>query len=217
VCEIEPRQAGIAYVARVFTGNLQLLAGMVRANQPRRLAIKLSRALIATAAAAGFALVTSDIWRLADHLGPIRLTISTLASAGAVCATLIVTAGFWERSPHAWARQQVTLFNIATTATVAFGVLAFFCALFALTLVGAILIVPRGLLASALGHRVSFVDHAQLAWFVSALATVAGALGAGLETDESRRQAAYANRIRASMPESRSDGPAAPWDLPLIP
>jgi hypothetical protein len=184
-------------VARVFTGNLQLLAGMVRANQPWRLAIRLSRALVVTAAAAVLALVTSDIWRLADHLGVVRLVLCSLMATVSLVATLIVGAGLWERSAHSWARQQVTLFNIATTATVVIGVLAFCGALFALTLAGAILVVPRGVLVTELGHRVTFVDQVQLAWFVAALATVGGALGAGLETDEAVRRAAYANRIRA--------------------
>jgi hypothetical protein len=210
VWEVEPRQAGIAFVARVFTGNLQLLAGMVRANQPWRLAIRLSRALTGAAAAAVLALVTSDIWRLADALGPVRLALSSVVAAGALCATLIVTAGLWERSPHAWARQQVTLFNMATTATVALGVLAFSLALFALTLLGALVIVPRDVLANALDHPVAFVDLVQLAWFVSALATVGGALGAGFETDETVRQAAYANRIRSGAAERSGDEPAEP-------
>jgi hypothetical protein len=197
VWEIDPHQAGITFVARVFTGNLQLLAGMVRANQPWRLAIRLSRALIATAAVAVLALVTSDIWRLGVHLGVVRLVLCSLTVAASLVATLIVGAGLWERSAHSWARQQVTLFNIATTATVVIGVLAFCGALFALTLAGAVLVVPRGVLAAELGHRVTFVDQVQLSWFVTALATVGGTLGAGLETDEAVRRAAYANRIRA--------------------
>lgn len=64
----------------MITGNLRLLLGMLRANQPWRLAVKLSRALTAAFATAVLALVTSDIWRLADNLGPLRLTLLAVGS-----------------------------------------------------------------------------------------------------------------------------------------
>ena len=54
-------EESLAFTARVVTGNLRLLTGMVRANQPWRLTLRLSRALAAAAAAGVFALVTSDI------------------------------------------------------------------------------------------------------------------------------------------------------------
>jgi hypothetical protein len=44
------------------------------------------------------------------------------------------------------------------------------------------------------GRRVGQGAHLQLAWLVSSLATVGGALGAGLESNDAVRQAAYANR-----------------------
>ena len=65
---------GCALLAGYITGNLKLLLGMLRANRPWRLAIRLSRALVAALAAGIVALVTSDIWRLSDALGPLRLT-----------------------------------------------------------------------------------------------------------------------------------------------
>jgi hypothetical protein len=48
-------------------------------------------------------------------------------------------------------------------------------------------------LASGLGHSVRTADYARLAWFTATLATVGGALGAGLESDEAVREAAYAS------------------------
>ncbi len=70
---------------------------MLRANRPWRLAIRLSRALVAALAAGVFALVTSDIWRLADGLGPLRLTLLTASSIVAMGATIVIGAGLWER------------------------------------------------------------------------------------------------------------------------
>jgi hypothetical protein len=86
------------------------------------------------------------------------------------------------------------LFNLATTATVALGVVTLYVALFALTLAGAGLALDSDLLARELGHGVDFADYAGLAWFVSSLATVGGALGAGVESDVAVREAAYGYR-----------------------
>jgi hypothetical protein len=153
-----------------------------------------SRALTAAGAAGVFALVTSDIWRVADTLGWWRLTAVTTGSVGAICATLIIGAGLWERVRRPSMRQQVLLFNIATTGTVVTGVVVLYAALFVLALLAALLLIPPALLMGALGHPVAFSDYVEVAWLTSSVATVGGALGAGLETDEAVRRAAYTYR-----------------------
>lgn len=185
---------GVRFTARVLTGHLRLLTGMIRANRPWRLAARLSRALTAAGAAEVFALVTSDIWRLADAFGALHLLLVAVGAIAAITATLIVGAGLWERVRHRRTRQQVTLFNLATTATVLIGVLALYAALFVLALPAALLLVPQSLFSAALEHRVDVGDYLELAWLISSLATLGGALGAGLETDEAVRQAAYTYR-----------------------
>jgi hypothetical protein len=190
--EVETDSRGVGLIAGVVTGNLRLLLGMLRANRPWRLAVRLSRALVAALAAAVFALVTSDIWRLADRLGPVRLGLLTVGSVSAVVLTLVLGANLWERVPRAGsAREQVIMFNIVTLTTVVIGVLALYVTLLAANLVGAFLLVPRQALGDALGHGASVAGVAALAWLATSIATVGGALGAGLETDEAVREAAY--------------------------
>jgi hypothetical protein len=75
--------------------------------------------------------------------------------------------------------------------TVVIGVATLYLALFVLTVIGSVLLVPTGLLASVLGHRAGIADAVRLAWLASSVATVGGALGAGLESDEAVREAAY--------------------------
>jgi hypothetical protein len=200
---VSPHPSSVVFLARVILGNLHLLAGMLRANQPWRLTLHLTRSLTAAAATVAAALVTSDIWRIADQMATARLVLAAVGSIVAIAATLIIGAGLWERSPYPRARQQVMLFNTATTATVLLGVFALYIILVMLSAVGVLVLVPSGLLSSVLQHHASYVDKAQLAWLGGSLATVAGALGAGLETDEAVRRAAYANRGR---PRQRSGG-----------
>ena len=117
----ERGEHGVGFVARVITGNIWLLLGMLRANRPWRLALRLMRALAVAFAAGVFALVTSDIWRLSHYLGPLRLTVIALGSVAGITVTIVVATGLWERSPHPAAREQVALFNIVTAATVGMG------------------------------------------------------------------------------------------------
>jgi hypothetical protein len=184
--------AGLATLAR--GGHLRLLAGMVRANRPWRLAARLYRALVAALAAVAFALVTSDVWRISASLSVVRLAAITVLSIGITVASLVAVHGLWERGGGGRAADQVTLFNAATTATVAIGVLSLYVALLALTLAVAGLLITPATLTDALGADAGFGDYLDLAWFVSSLATVGGALGAGLESDVAVREAAYAYR-----------------------
>jgi hypothetical protein len=82
----DPADEAFLYTARVLTGNLTLISGMVAANQPWRLSLRLSRALTGAVAAGVFGLVTADIWRLADAFGLLRLAGTALVS---VCATVV--------------------------------------------------------------------------------------------------------------------------------
>ena len=202
--EVEGEAPSFRFTTRVFTGHLRLLFGMVRANRPWQLAARLSRALTAAAAAGVFALVTPDIWSLASALGGQRLTVVSVASVVAIGVTLIVGARLWERAADPSTRQQIVLFNIATTATVVIGVAAFYAALFVLSLLAGLLLVVPNLLADAISHPVTFGDYVEVAWLTSSLATVGGALGAGLESDEAVRRAAYT--YRTSRATEHGDG-----------
>ena len=187
----ERGEHGVGFVARVVTGNIWLLLGMLRANRPWRLALRLMRVLAVSFAAGVFALVTSDIWRLAHYLGPLRLVVIGVGSVSAITVTIMVTTGLWERSPHPAAREQVALFNIVTAATVGLGVAALYLALFIAMLAAALLLVPGNLLGLVLGHPAGVADQVSLAWLATSIATLGGALGAALESSESVREAAY--------------------------
>ena len=146
---IEHGENDVGFASRVVSGNIWLLLGMLRANRPWRLALRLMRALAAAFAAGVFALVTSDIWRLAYYLGPVRLTVITLGSVAGIIVTIMITTGLWERTPHPDAREQVILFNIVTATTVGIGVVVLYLALFIIMLASALLLVPGDLLRIA--------------------------------------------------------------------
>jgi hypothetical protein len=184
----------------VVLGNARLLLGMVRANRPWRLAARLYGALIAALAAGAYGVVTSDIWRLSAAMGWPRLAGLCVVSILVTIVAIIAAHELWERAPDGRAREQVILFNLATAATVAIGILTLYVALFLLIFAGAGLVITPEAFAASVGHRAGFVDYALLAWFVASLATIGGALGAGLESDQAVREAAYASSFRRSAP-----------------
>jgi hypothetical protein len=182
---------GAGFLARVITGNIWLLLGMLRANRPWRLALRLMRVLAVAFAAGVFALVTSDIWRLSHYLGSLRLTVIALGSVTGITVTIVAATGLWEHSPHRAAREQVALFNIVTTATVGLGVAALYAALFTVMCAAALLLVPGNLLGLILGRPAGVASQVSLAWLATSIATLGGALGAALESGETVREAAY--------------------------
>ena len=190
----------VRFTAHVLAGNARLLLGMVAANRPWRLALGLSRALVAALAAVVFALLTPDLWRIADEAGPIRAGVLAALAVAVPTVTAIANAHLWERASDRRAREQIVLFNITTLTTIAIGFATLFVALFVLTTVGALLLVPSDLFAAAVGHPMSSPDLAHLAWVASSLAAFAGALGAGLESDDTIRTAAY-----RSWPDARTE------------
>jgi hypothetical protein len=184
----------VRLVAAVVRGNARLLAGMLRANRPWRLIARLSRALAAAGAAIVFALVTAEVWHLAAALSPWRLGALSVISMAAVVVFLILVHGLWKRRPAGGGREQAILFNVATTLTLIIGVASLSCALFVIALGAGELMLDQRVVSESIGDHVSFATYLKIAWMTSSLATVAGALGAGLESDAAVREAAYGYR-----------------------
>ena len=88
-------------------------------------------------------------------------------------------------------RAQVVLFNVVTVATVLIGVVVLYLALFVLTVLGVLLVVPGSLLGDLARARDRRRGPAGARVARQLGRHVGGALGAGLETDEAVREAAY--------------------------
>jgi hypothetical protein len=192
----------VRFVTAALRGNLRLLIGMVRANRPWALIAGLSRALVGALGLDIFGVASPGVWLLADGQTWWRLLIVGLMSVTGTCLSLLVAHRLWERSysPKPEARERVVLFNLATALTVAIGVLTLFLALFAINVVAAELLISSRVLSRELGHPVGIGDYVALAWLVSSLATLGGALGAALENDRAVREAAYGYR-----PDARNE------------
>jgi hypothetical protein len=212
ICRIASDHAGIdSHLAlRGARGRLRLLAGMVRSNRPWRLVPSLSTPLATAAAGAAFGIFYSNIWSLAGTAGPLRLALIALLAVGAMSTWLIADNGLWEHPRSRRLRDEVRLFNAATTATILLGVVCLYVLLLALTGTAAAVVIPPESLAEALGRSVGPTDYLAVAWMATSMGIVAGALGSGLTSPEDVRAAAYSTREqqrRASL--DREDDRAA--------
>lgn len=192
----EEETADLRYVVSGPRGYLRVLAGMVRANRPWRLVPGLSKALAAALATGAVATVNSTVWSLAEALGTPRLVIATVGSVALMIGWLIVDAQLWhhsvEGSPEA--RQRARLYNTSTVLTVGIGVLVCYVGLMLINVVWALFILNDQVFASVTREPLDASDYWTLSWFVASTATVGGALGSGLESDEAIRAAAYSKR-----------------------
>jgi hypothetical protein len=184
----------VSFLARVVSGNLRLLLGMIHANRPWRLVGHLSRALFGALAAGSYAVVVSDVWRISASLDNQRLAALMLATIAAAVAALITAHGLWERAGDPRVREQVALFNVVTLVTVTLGIVSLYAMVFVASLGAAAILIDSSLFAEAVQSRVDASDYLRLAWLAASLATVGGALGGVLESDAAVREAAYAYR-----------------------
>jgi hypothetical protein len=155
---------------------------------------RLSSALLGALAAASFALVSDDLWRIAADLDDLRLVALSIGSVATAVVTLIKAHGLWEHAADRRVREQVVLFNLVTLITVTFGIVSLYVMVLIVTLSVAAILIDPSLFESAVHHPVGVQEYLRLAWLASSLATVGGALGGVLESDETVREAAYAYR-----------------------
>ncbi|MBQ0978377.1 MULTISPECIES: hypothetical protein [Micromonospora] len=180
-----------SYVASRFVGRVRLLTGMVRANRPGRALLGLSKLLVGAFGTAAFALTTDTIWQMGDALGGLRLAVIMLLGLSALVTWLIVAHNLWEKPDRETPAELSRLFNLGTILTLALATGLSYVVLFAGTVLVGALLIDTSVLEQVLQRPVNVTDYLTLAWITSSLATVGGAIGSGLENEETVRAAAY--------------------------
>lgn len=178
------------------SGRWRLLLGMVLANRPWLLVPGLKTALVAALTTGAIATINSTLWLLAISLSPWRLVVATVVSIVLIVGWLIIDGELWDRpdDDSSPARERSRLYNTSTLVTITIGVLICYVALYVLNLLWALFILDPAVMGGYLKRSMHYGDVFVLAWFVASAATVGGALGSGLESDEAIRAAAYSRR-----------------------
>jgi hypothetical protein len=179
-----------------LSGRWRLLLGMVLANRPWLLVPGLKSALVAALATGAIATINSTVWLLAGSLSWWRLVVATIASVALVVAWLVIDGELWDRpdDDSAEAKERSRLYNTSTLVTLTTGVLICYVALYVVNLGWALFVLNPAVMGGYLHASLGYGDLFVLTWFVASAATVGGALGTGLESDEAIRAAAYSKR-----------------------
>ena len=151
----------------------------------------LSKLLVGAFGTAAFALTTNTIWQMGDALGGLRVAVIMLLGLTALVAWLIIAHDLWEKPDRETSAELARLFNLGTVFTLTLATAVSYAVLFAGTAVAAALLIDTSVLEQTLRRPVDFTDYLILAWIISSLATFGGAIGSGLEDEETVRAAAY--------------------------
>jgi len=178
------------------SGRWRLLLGMVLANRPWLLVPGLKSALVAALTTGAIATINSTVWLLAGSLSWWRLVIASMASVALVVGWIVIDGELWDRPDNdsAQARERSRLYNASTLLTLTSGALICYLALYVVNLLWALFVLDPAVMGGYLRMSLGYSDLFVLAWFVASAATVGGALGSGLESDEAIRAAAYSKR-----------------------
>jgi hypothetical protein len=109
----------------------------------------------------------------------------------ALVAWLIVAHDLWEKPNRDTSPELARLFNVGTVLTLTLATAVSYLVLFAGTVLAAALLIDSSVLERALQRPIDSTDYLTLAWIISSLATVGGAIGSGLEDEDTVRAAAY--------------------------
>jgi hypothetical protein len=186
-------------------GHLRLWSGMVLANRPWKMLPAFKGAIAAAFATGAYVLAISSMWLLADAMGFWRLLALMGVAIVAMVVWIIVAHHLWERPSEPERRRWAALYNGVTVLSVSSAVLLAYTILFALLFVAAWVFVPGGYFQSILKHPVGLGEYVTLSWLGASLATVAGALGASLEDEETVREASYGYRQRRRHEDDDDD------------
>ena len=186
------------------TGGPRLLAGMVIANRPWRLVLGMRSALAAVMATSAYLVITSTIWQLASSLSMTKLIVTMVAAVIMMVVWIIGAHHLWRRRDELGEGWDPFLWNASTVLTLLVGVVTMAVAVFAFNVVVTVFFLEPPVYSSDATTWPGFVDHVRLAWLATGFATVAGAVGSGLDSDAAVEAAAYEGEQRREASREKS-------------
>jgi hypothetical protein len=181
----------VRYRAPRSRGQVRLVTGMVYANRPWSLFPKF-RTTVATAFATGaYGLIFTTLWELGDAYRVGRLITLMIAALFILIGWIIIAHDLWESHRGSTSQYLTTLYNVTTILTITTGVVLAYVVIFLLLLFAAAVFIPASMLEHALQHPISLYHYVAIAWVTASVATIAGAVGAGLEDTNAVRNATF--------------------------
>lgn len=177
-------------------GWLRILSGMTFANRPWK-ALGSFKKILALAFATGtYISIFTTPWQLSVAYSPFRLFTLMLASIIGMVAWLTFSHKLWERPSSKGQSKYRKLYNITTITTLTSIAIIIYIVLFLIMLFSISLFVPLNLFKSwaEVNPDDSIYPLVRLAWLVSSLGVLAGAVGSTVEKHEKVRNITYSYR-----------------------
>lgn len=192
--------------AHTFTGGPRLVSGMTMANEPMRMAPKLSRALAAASATGAFGIFYSSIWQMAHHLSTLRLISIGMIAIAVMVAWLISINRLWDRPVNERLTQVVFYYNLSTVLTLLICVAALYICLVIGILAGSLVIIDPEFMAEIIGRpHARFSNYLDIAWLSAAMGVVAGALGSSFDDGADVKNLTHVQRLRSRVYVAETD------------
>ncbi|KGX88742.1 hypothetical protein N781_09495 [Pontibacillus halophilus JSM 076056 = DSM 19796] len=186
-----------------LNGRLRVLFGMVYANRPWTI-FPSFKSVVAVAFATGtYGLIFPTLWTLSAAFEQTRFIALMFTALFSMIVWIIFAHNLWEKPSHRSKYNLRRLYNFATVVTLSIAVILYYLMLFILFFVAVRIFVPAELFGMEAGLESSaqMMDYLHLAWLATSVATLAGALGAGLENDELVRNITYGYRQKRRYQE----------------
>lgn len=182
--------------AHTFTGGPRLVLGMTMANNPMRMASKLSRALAAATATGAFGIFYNSIWQMSHFLSTARLISIGVIAIAVMVVWLITINRLWDRPVRERLAPVVLYYNLSTALTLLLCVIALYVSLVAGILVAGLIVIDPQFMSQTIQAPASFGNYLDIAWLSAALGVVAGALGSSFDSDADIRNLTHGQRLR---------------------
>lgn len=179
-------------------GLITLLLGMTFDNRPWALIPNLKSVLAIAFASGAYGMIFPTLWQLSHNYSTLRLVSLTALAILGLMFWIIQAHNLWETQAISKNKVYRNLYNAATVSTLLFAISLFYLALFGLYLITSFFLVePQYFMEQAnMSEMPSITSYLQLAWMTASVGTITGAVGVGLEDEDSVRNATYGYRQR---------------------
>ncbi|PYZ96719.1 hypothetical protein CR205_13580 [Alteribacter lacisalsi] len=195
--EIEDGDLDVRYLVKSrLTGSFRLISGMMYANRPWTIFPSFKSVLAVAFATGAYGLIFPNLWMMSEEFGPARYISLMVVAVTAIVTWFIVAHNLWEKPEEHGSKFIVRRYNVATVLTLLVGVIFYYIILYFLFLGTASLFIPSSLMEQETGSLVDAGSYFLLAWLTASVATIVGAVGAGLESEETVLKTTYGYRQR---------------------
>jgi hypothetical protein len=176
-----------------------LLSGMTYDNQPWKIMPALKSVIAVAFGSGAYGMIFPTLWQLSYEYSSLRLAGLTILAILSLSLWIIQGHNLWEKEALSQNPRYRLLYNVATVSTLFLAVGFFYIILIALFIVAAFILIEPTYYANQMGlaSDPTFMNYLQLAWMTASIGTVTGAVGVGLEDEETVRNTTYGYRQRA--------------------